>query len=148
MGNNTLLDIGNSPLDERWNATLTPNVTYNPVTKGLVFGGSGDFVYFGPTFIGGAPFTVLIVARPDVIEPLVRLWAFYSAANYTRDEVALTVGLRGDLTFANNAAAASKTVSDPSWAVGVWSHIVVSVTAGGQGTVSLNGAAIASGFCA
>lgn len=150
-GATLLLDIGRGTRPEdRWNATLTKNVTYNDKTKALVFSGSGDFVTFGPAVIGGGAFTLLIVARPDVIEPLVRLWAFYTAAGFAADEVALSVGTGGALSFLNNNAQppVALPARDPAWAVGVWSQIVLAVQADGSATVFINGGQIATGTCA
>ena len=58
----TLPDVGNSPPEELWPATITPGLTYESETKSLVFNGQSDFIRFGPTNFG-SPFTFVIMVR-------------------------------------------------------------------------------------
>lgn len=50
-------DVGFS-VQERWNAVLSPNVTFDATAKALQFDGQSDFIAFGPTNFG-SPLTMI-----------------------------------------------------------------------------------------
>lgn len=80
--------------------------------------------------------TIVVVARPDALEPSTRLWDFHDGG---ASEIALAVSSTGALSFINGATAVAANAG-AAWGVGTWCHVVLSLRVGGTALIYINGA--------
>lgn len=146
LASGTLLDVGFDPT-ERWDATLTSTVTFDPSSKALQFASTGDWVTFGPTTIISSPLTFVVMVKINTVQGVSRVWDFNDAGNpagAAATRLSLTIQDNtgtGVVTLynADGSVAASASSPAPLWVAGVWNHVAFTLKSSGQGALFLNG---------